>query len=107
MLTHSATTARLTSIFYSSREELDQHLVEHDKEAELSTDSIKNVSTKKIRLKKRQKVVEFSCEICEKCFSSKQAHTNHLLLHKDERNFICEICQKKFVAAGALHNHKK
>jgi hypothetical protein len=94
----------INAIFSSSKDELNLHTNElHGPQDTLST-AVHLVRKKR---KRRRNNLEFVCDTCGKSFSSKQAQTNHLLLHKDERKFSCDICDKKFVALGALHNHKK
>lgn len=37
----------------------------------------------------------FSCKICDKNFASKQALTDHLMIHEDEPKYKCDLCDKK------------
>ena len=48
----------------------------------------------------------FTCEICEKTFSSKDYVTKHkMFVHENIRNFECEHCQKKFSHKPNLDRH--
>lgn len=49
-----------------------------------------------------------TCDICNKSFITNQALNNHLLLHKEERNFVCDIdgCKKSFKTPGNLSEHR-
>ena len=90
--------------YISSEEEIAQHTSDGSCSGE---EPLKIKMVREKNPKKKRKNVEFSCGECLKFFSSKQALSNHKLLHNNQRNYDCEFCDKKFVAAGALHNHKK
>ncbi len=49
----------------------------------------------------------YKCDICDKCFYTKQACEEHRRIHTGERPFSCEICGKTFVAGNALISHKR
>lgn len=52
-------------------------------------------------------VKPFSCEFCDKKFARKQLLDEHLRIHLDIRPFVCEICEKSFTRKAHLDLHKE
>uniref|UniRef100_A0A8D8FXK4 Zinc finger protein Xfin n=1 Tax=Culex pipiens TaxID=7175 RepID=A0A8D8FXK4_CULPI len=51
----------------------------------------------------------FSCDKCNKQFTSKRSYSEHLLKHRnlESKRFMCAPCQKPFGTAGALETHER
>ena len=48
---------------------------------------------------------EFSCPICPKLSTKKEAMQKHILIHTGEKPFICPYCPQKFSQNGHMHRH--
>ncbi|XP_044742748.1 zinc finger imprinted 3-like [Chrysoperla carnea] len=51
--------------------------------------------------------MQFSCEHCNKNFSSKFKLVRHVLIHSDRRQFSCTVCERTFHRKDHLKNHIK
>lgn len=49
----------------------------------------------------------FTCEHCNKHFSSKFKLVRHILIHSDRRQFSCTVCERTFHRKDHLKNHIK
>ncbi|PRD27168.1 UNVERIFIED_CONTAM: zinc finger protein [Trichonephila clavipes] len=51
-------------------------------------------------------VKPFKCDICDKAFTKKCTLTVHLSIHSTERPHVCEICSRPFARKADLKKHK-
>lgn len=45
------------------------------------------------------------CQVCGKCFGSKEQLLNHMMVHRNRKPHVCEICEKSFCSPGNLKTH--
>ena len=48
----------------------------------------------------------FTCDICDKGFTSKTHLKQHIEIHGDNKQFSCELCGKEFLDKQQLKKHK-
>ena len=58
----------------------------------------------KLRIHQRVHDETNKCQICKKCFGTKQSLERHKLVHTDEKAFECDICKQEFTLKC---NHKR
>lgn len=51
-------------------------------------------------------LVDITCTLCEKVFSSRQTLKTHMNLHSDKK-YACDQCGKKFTFRGNLKSHQR
>eukprot|EP00088_Acartia_fossae_P005328 TRINITY_DN12344_c0_g1_i12.p1 TRINITY_DN12344_c0_g1~~TRINITY_DN12344_c0_g1_i12.p1 ORF type:complete len:586 (-),score=125.28 TRINITY_DN12344_c0_g1_i12:252-2009(-) len=49
---------------------------------------------------------QFSCDLCNKTFSTKYSLNNHMMMHEGKRAFSCETCGKSFTQLRVLQEHE-
>ena len=49
----------------------------------------------------------YSCQRCKKTFRSKHTYLKHRKMHGDNQKFTCDLCNKHFSSAESLHMHLK
>ena len=48
----------------------------------------------------------FTCNVCNKSFTTKEQLNCHKLNHSGEKTFMCEVCNMEFVRKQALNSQK-
>ncbi|KAK3872168.1 hypothetical protein Pcinc_022736 [Petrolisthes cinctipes] len=49
----------------------------------------------------------YSCSVCQKTFSTKKSHRNHMARHFSKDKFACSVCSETFTTRSALRSHKR
>lgn len=55
---------------------------------------------------KHPKARNFKCDLCQKCFTSRDPLRNHMRTHTKEKPYMCDICPANFSHRGNLRRHK-
>lgn len=58
-----------------------------------------------IKITKHPKAKNFHCEICKKCFRSRDPLNDHMRTHTKEKPFLCNYCPAKFTNRANLRRH--
>ena len=64
--------------------------------------------TKRTRFdKKPQKPMKYSCDLCQKSFSSKHCLSEHNYKHNNIKPYICELCDESFRYSSQFAMHRR
>ncbi|XP_062533593.1 zinc finger protein OZF-like isoform X4 [Armigeres subalbatus] len=54
-----------------------------------------------------EKVRNYSCEECGKCFGNSRNLKEHRFLHTNSKPYVCDVCGSAFNQKASLHMHKR
>ncbi|XP_055710216.1 gastrula zinc finger protein XlCGF57.1-like [Phlebotomus papatasi] len=95
-----------------TRTELAHHMIIHIQDKIWSCDSCPLKFKRRDNLKDHiktvhQRVKDYQCTLCKKCFSAAKSLKYHLMIHSGERPHGCSQCTKRFISITQLKTHMK